>query len=296
MFSHINSSCTCSGKWCSSCGQSKCLGDFNRNRRMNDGLDNYCRACKKAWLEAYRQGDLEPIREQRERAKSSGTYRHKGVVPLFDHVADNCNCPGKRCSSCEQIKCYGAFNHHKSTKGGLQVYCRDCQNVRDRAYYQNNPEPYRQRSKTQSKRVYLKNWRRDHPEYRQAYKKAYMEAHPDYNQTYREANRSKIREHARSYMRNRRMQRVIHEANRQARKRQAGGTFTQEEWESLCAYYNYTCLCCGKREPEIELTVDHIVPLSQGGSNSLGNLQPLCRSCNSRKRTRTIDYRLEWGN
>ena len=292
MFSHIDDACTCTGKWCSSCGQRKCLGVFHRHRSMKDGLDNYCSVCKNAWSAAYRQGNVEPIREQRKQAKSSGTYRHKGVVPLFDHVAGNCNCPGKRCSGCEQIKCHGAFNHNKSTKGGLQIYCRDCQSVRNRAYYQNNPESNRQRSNSQSKRAYLKKWRQDHPEYR----KAYMEARPDYRQTYREANHSKIREHARSYARNHRVERVIHEANRRARKRQAGGTFTRGEWENLCASYNYSCLCCGKQEPEIELTVDHVVPLSQGGSNSLENLQPLCRSCNSRKRTGTIDYRLEWGN
>jgi 5-methylcytosine-specific restriction endonuclease McrA len=47
-------------------------------------------------------------------------------------------------------------------------------------------------------------------------------------------------------------------------------------------------LCCKQEKP---LTIDHVVPLSLGGSNSIDNLQPLCHQCNSRKGTRIIDYR-----
>lgn len=42
----------------------------------------------------------------------------------------------------------------------------------------------------------------------------------------------------------------------------------------------YACKFC----PEIKnLTLDHIIPLSKGGTDKLKNLQILCRSCNSRK-------------
>lgn len=76
--------------------------------------------------------------------------------------------------------------------------------------------------------------------------------------------------------------------NRRARKLAAEGRFTKDEWLALCTKYDNLCLACGKREP---LTVDHIVPLAKGGSNWISNLQPLCRSCNGRKHTQTIDYR-----
>ncbi|WP_316886341.1 HNH endonuclease [Ralstonia thomasii] len=50
----------------------------------------------------------------------------------------------------------------------------------------------------------------------------------------------------------------------------------------------YRCLCCGSH---LDLRADHVVPESEGGAASLENLQTLCLSCNSRKGTKTIDYR-----
>jgi 5-methylcytosine-specific restriction endonuclease McrA len=76
------------------------------------------------------------------------------------------------------------------------------------------------------------------------------------------------------------------------RKFSAEGSHTLGEWELLKKQYGYTCPCCGKKEPEITLTADHIVPLSKGGSDYIENIQPLCQSCNSKKHTQIINYKL----
>lgn len=44
--------------------------------------------------------------------------------------------------------------------------------------------------------------------------------------------------------------------------------------------YKFTCVTCGTKE---KLTIDHIHPVSLGGSNEFNNLQVLCKTCNSRK-------------
>jgi hypothetical protein len=74
------------------------------------------------------------------------------------------------------------------------------------------------------------------------------------------------------------------------KKKTAGGSHCFGDWENLKTQYNYTCPSCGRSEPIIILTEDHIIPLSKGGSNNIENIQPLCKSCNSRKFTKIIKY------
>lgn len=79
---------------------------------------------------------------------------------------------------------------------------------------------------------------------------------------------------------------------RDKRRRNAIGVYTFEEWEELRKKYNYTCPCCGKKEPKIKLTVDHIIPLIKKGLNKISNIQPLCRTCNNKKYTKIIKYEI----
>lgn len=42
----------------------------------------------------------------------------------------------------------------------------------------------------------------------------------------------------------------------------------------------FTCQYCGAKAPDVELHVDHIVPVSKGGTNDPGNLVTACARCN----------------
>ncbi len=74
----------------------------------------------------------------------------------------------------------------------------------------------------------------------------------------------------------------------QASRAKGNGEFTAEEWLALCGWFGNVCLACGESKP---LCADHVRPLSLGGPNTIENIQPLCRQCNSVKWNRARDYR-----
>lgn len=46
---------------------------------------------------------------------------------------------------------------------------------------------------------------------------------------------------------------------------------------------NFQCVLCGRRPPDVELCVDHIKPVCNGGLSVESNLRTLCKDCNSGK-------------
>lgn len=72
------------------------------------------------------------------------------------------------------------------------------------------------------------------------------------------------------------------------RRRAAQGAYTVQEWDARVAQYDGKCAYCKKPR---KLTVDHVIPVSKGGSNYISNIVPACRSCNSRKGARLMEAR-----
>lgn len=46
---------------------------------------------------------------------------------------------------------------------------------------------------------------------------------------------------------------------------------------------NHACRYCGAKAPDVELTVDHVTPVTLGGTDDPANLVTACRPCNSGK-------------
>ncbi len=206
--------------------------------------------------------------------------------------------------------------HGLPTGDGYRSRCRDCFNAQGRAEYAAKLDHYRA-----SQRAYIEAHKEHYRELKRAHQQAHPERYTEIDRKWKKAHREKVNSSARERRQNNlehyreigrksrekhadernQYQREYGKQNRdklslfanqrRARKLAAEGSHTNEEWLVLKAFYNFKCLCCGKHEPEIHLTRDHVIPLKKGGSDSIDNIQPLCARCNSKKNNKHIDYR-----
>lgn len=52
---------------------------------------------------------------------------------------------------------------------------------------------------------------------------------------------------------------------------------------------NHTCQYCGKKAPNVELEIDHKIPVSKGGNNAIENLVTSCFDCNRGKGAKLLN-------
>lgn len=84
-----------------------------------------------------------------------------------------------------------------------------------------------------------------------------------------------------------RYQRVMLAERARARRSGATGSHTVAEWKSVLRHFKRLCVYCGVKLTTANISKDHVVPLKLLGSNSIRNIVPACRRCNSRKNTKT---------
>lgn len=101
-------------------------------------------------------------------------------------------------------------------------------------------------------------------------------------QAYKSAKSKRIKYHNDNDYRIKRL-----EQNHERRTSVESG-YTVDEWHAKAASYGFACAYCGASS---NITSDHIVPLSAGGTNYIQNIVPACGSCNYSKGPRDL---IEW--
>lgn len=208
----------------------------------------------------------------------------------------------KSCSTCGIAKPLTEFERAATNKDGLRGQCRACCSARRKAYYERNrpallasKAQYREANRDQIA-AYREQTRDERIAYAKTYNGGYYQRNKEKIKARVNENYAKNGEHVREYVRQYRRDNPdkANETSRRKRDRkratqQLHGHHTDQQWQLLLCQYGNCCAACGTTA---DLTRDHIVPLSKGGTDLIDNIQPLCRSCNTRKMTKTIIYPL----
>lgn len=146
----------------------------------------------------------------------------------------------------------------------------------------------KQREKNRDKlNAYTQEWRKNNPdrvkESGKQWRKANSERRKQNWRTWREANLFYDTERRKRWRESNYEKVLFLNHLYRARRKKSLGAFSLTDWREIKKKYYYTCPACGRNEPEIKLTIDHIVPLAKGGKHDKNNIQPLCKNCNSQK-------------
>lgn len=213
-----------------------------------------------------------------------GTLRDRGEVG------------GKACRSCARFLPLDDFHRRADCLYGCAPCCRRCMNTaRNERRAAWSPEQWAEHKR--ASREWLRanpdvlhravaRWRAANPEKVRAYSRLRSRK---FRQQNPELNLQRIREsRAKKPDLYRRLQKFS-DLNYKARKRGAKRSrVSSGDLKRLLSRWGGKCAYCTTRAAD---TFDHVHPLARGGSHSIGNLLPACRSCNSSKRHQFL---FEW--
>lgn len=208
----------------------------------------------------------------------------------------------KKCTKCLKVKQLNKFAKNARNKtSGLQPKCKEC----NRKYYlanqervikrvqnhyrENNSEILKRRSELRKRpEAKIKKAQQD-----KAYQINNKETISEKHRQYAKLNRARIREYWKSWYHanidHARMYGRVATHKRRAKIKQNGNnTLTLEQVIKLFDRHPY-CKYCNKHE--CKLTIDHIIPISRGGQNCLGNVTIACEHCNFSKGNKLLK---EW--
>lgn len=130
-----------------------------------------------------------------------------------------------------------------------------------------------------------RQWMIENKERRKAYKRVYCQRNKEQIAAYINSRIGIYREQKRVAEQRRRVRATV----------LLGRSYTVAEWLALVAFYSPEGNCLRCEQSSAPLTADHVIPLSVGGSNDIGNIQPLCQRCNNEKHVQRDDYRFDKG-
>ena len=202
----------------------------------------------------------------------------------------------KVCTKCKETKSLSEFYKNKRGLHGCRSDCRNCHNkdsvARVAQWRLNHPD-----QRNANDRRYRE---RNREKCREAIRKSYKKYYGKYVQRiyqWRTENPDKVKAIYQRYKKNNRAKVYAWNNNRRARLASIEGNLTPNEWQTILEMYEHRCVYCYQELDHP--TQEHIVPIVEGGRHDESNVVPACKSCNSKKGSRSLlrylyKERLNW--
>jgi 5-methylcytosine-specific restriction endonuclease McrA len=197
----------------------------------------------------------------------------------------------KTCTKCGQTQSFELFHKDKTRRDGLFPQCKICVSADAKKRYAENPQPYKDKAKQYkeknpervlaNRRRWLESNREKNREYQRLWALEYRKRNPLSHRKWK-TNPKKLAQWRRENPDKTRKQKH----DRRVRELGARSYLVTSKDISRLLYSN--CIYCGSPE---SIQIDHVFPLARGGTHSIGNLAPACRTCNVRKSSKFV---MEW--
>jgi 5-methylcytosine-specific restriction endonuclease McrA len=195
-------------------------------------------------------------------------------------MADANIAPLLRCRTCEIEKPLPAFTRNGRKPHGVDRQCKECRSAMRKAAYAADPTydkdaARRWREANRLKvRAMNRRWKEENKDKMTAYVRQFYERNPEKRAEY--SQRFKV-ENPEQY---KRLTKVSN-ARRRARLNEAEGSHSAADVQAKLEGQHRRCWHCSKKLKNYH--VDHLIPLSRGGSNGPENIVIACPKCNLRK-------------
>jgi 5-methylcytosine-specific restriction endonuclease McrA len=131
-----------------------------------------------------------------------------------------------------------------------------------------------------------REWQRANKEHVAAKRSEWYQANVDRrrltNKVWRQENLEQTKIVKKVWLSANKLRTRVYTENRRVRKLANGGSHTPEQIEELYTKQHERCVGCNKSIRK-HYEIDHIIPITRGGSNDISNIQLLCLPCNRGK-------------
>lgn len=171
-----------------------------------------------------------------------------------------------------------AANPDKVRESSKREYAKPGHKEKRQNYYQDNKEYFQSKmhdyylSNQERRLEYSREWKRQNPSYDREYYQATADRRREVAREWRKNNPERVLENNR-----------VRSAQRRARRVSDGEHHTVADRAAVLVAQGHRCANCNADLRKVKKHLDHIVPLSRGGSNSKSNIQYLCEPCNLTK-------------